>query len=87
MTIMWSASICMLEVAAELKNRRAHKIFVFSTFGLFTSGLDKFDRAYEEGIIDRVLTTNLIYQTPELSPSCSPSSAGPSPCTMPRKTW
>ena len=63
---MISSGDSVLEVAAELKNRRAHKIFVFSTFGLFTSGLDKFDRAYEEGIIDRVLTTNLIYQTPEL---------------------
>lgn len=63
---MISSGDSVLEVAAELKNRRAHKIFVFSTFGLFTSGLDKFDRAYEDGIIDRVLTTNLIYQTPEL---------------------
>ncbi len=63
---MISSGDSVLEVAAELKNRKAHKIFVFSTFGLFTSGLDKFDRAYEDGIIDRVLTTNLIYQTPEL---------------------
>ncbi len=63
---MISSGDSVLEVAAELKSRKAHKIFVFSTFGLFTSGLDKFDRAYEEGIIDRVLTTNLIYQTPEL---------------------
>ena len=52
--------------AAELKKRKANKIFVFATFGLFTSGLDKFDKAYEDGIIDRILTTNLIYQTPEL---------------------
>ena len=56
----------MLEVAAALKERKANKIFVFSTFGLFTNGLDKFDKAYENGIIDKVLTTNLIYQTPEL---------------------
>ena len=63
---MISSGDSVLEVAAELKSRKAHKIFVFSTFGLFTSGLDKFDRAYEDGIIDRVLTTNLIYQTPEL---------------------
>lgn len=35
-------------------------------FGLFTNGLDKFDKAYEDGIIDAILTTNLIYQTPEL---------------------
>ncbi|MCI9220747.1 MAG: ribose-phosphate pyrophosphokinase [Lachnospiraceae bacterium] len=63
---MISSGDSVLEVAAELKNRKAGKIFVFSTFGLFTSGLDKFDKAYESGIIDRVLTTNLIYQTPEL---------------------
>ena len=63
---MISSGDSVLEVAAELKSRKAHKIFVFSTFGLFTSGLDKFDRAYEDGIIDRVLTTNLIYQTSEL---------------------
>ena len=46
--------------------RKANKIFVFATFGLFTSGLDKFDKAYENGIITKVLTTNLVYQTPEL---------------------
>jgi len=63
---MISSGDSVLEVAAELKNRKAGKIFVFSTFGLFTSGLNKFDKAYESGIIDRVLTTNLIYQTPEL---------------------
>ena len=56
----------VLEVAAELKERKANKVFVFATFGLFTNGLDKFDKAYENGIIDKVLTTNLIYQTPEL---------------------
>lgn len=63
---MISSGDSMLEVAAELKNRKADRIFVFSTFGLFTNGLDKFDKAYEDGTIDRVLTTNLIYQTPEL---------------------
>ena len=63
---MISSGESVLEVAAALKERKANKIFVFSTFGLFTGGLDKFDKAYEEGIISRVLTTNLIYQTPEL---------------------
>ena len=63
---MISSGESMLEVAAALKARGANKVFVFSTFGLFTSGLEKFDKAYEEGIIDKVLTTNLIYQTPEL---------------------
>ena len=63
---MISSGESVLEVAAELKKRKANKIFVFATFGLFTSGLDKFDKAYEDGVIDRVLTTNLIYQTPAL---------------------
>ena len=63
---MISSGESVLEVAAALKERKANKIFVFSTFGLFTSGLDRFDAAYEQGVIDRVLTTNLIYQTPEL---------------------
>lgn len=63
---MISSGESVLEVAAALKERKAKQIFVFSTFGLFTSGLDKFDKAYENGIITKVLTTNLIYQTPEL---------------------
>lgn len=63
---MISSGDSVLEVAAALKARKARKIFVFATFGLFTSGLDKFDSAFESGLIDRVLTTNLIYQTPEL---------------------
>lgn len=63
---MISSGESVLEVAAALKKRKANKIFVFATFGLFTAGLDRFDKAYAEGAIDRVLTTNLIYQTPEL---------------------
>ncbi len=63
---MISSGESVLEVAAALKARKAHQIFVFATFGLFTNGLDKFDKAYESGIINRVLTTNLIYQTPAL---------------------
>jgi len=63
---MISSGESMLEVAAELKKRKAGRIFVFSTFGLFTNGLAKFDEAYKNGLIDRVLTTNLVYQTPEL---------------------
>ena len=63
---MISSGDSVLEVAAALKARKARKIFVFSTFGLFTNGLDKFDTAYENKLIDRVLTTNLIYQTPQL---------------------
>lgn len=63
---MISSGDSMLEVAALLKERGARKIFMCSTFGLFTNGLEKFDKAYEKGIFDRVLTTNLIYQEPEL---------------------
>ena len=63
---MISSGESVIEVAAALKKRKANRIFVFSTFGLFTNGLDKFDEAYNNGIITRVLTTNLIYQTPEL---------------------
>ena len=63
---MISSGDSVLEVAAELKKRNAGNIFVFATFGLFTGGLSRFDEAYEKGLISRVLTTNLIYQTPEL---------------------
>lgn len=63
---MISSGESMIDVATELKKRNAGRIFVISTFGLFTNGLDKFDKAYEEGLIYRVVTTNLTYQTPEL---------------------
>ena len=63
---MISSGESVLDVASELKKRKANKIFICSTFGLFTGGLEKFDKAYADGIITNVLTTNLIYQTPEL---------------------
>ena len=63
---MISSGDSMLEVAQLLKERGAAKIFMCSTFGLFTNGLKKFDEFYEKGMFDRILTTNLIYQTPEL---------------------
>ena len=63
---MISSGESMLDVARALKDRKASRIYAFSTFGLFTSGLDAFDKAYEEGLIDKVFTTNLIYQSPEL---------------------
>ena len=63
---MISSGESVIEVAAGLKKRNARNIFIFASFGLFTGGLSKFDKAYEDGIITRVLTTNLIYQTPEL---------------------
>lgn len=63
---MISSGDSMIDVATELKKRKANRIFVISTFGLFTNGLEKFDRAVEDGIIYKVVTTNLTYQTPEL---------------------
>ena len=63
---MISSGESMLEVAAELKARKARRIFMCSTFGLFTNGMAKFDKAYEQGVFDRVLTTNVVYQPPEL---------------------
>ena len=63
---MISSGESMIDVATELKKRKANRIFVVATFGLFTNGMEKFDQAYEEGLINGILTTNLIYQTPEL---------------------
>ena len=63
---MISSGDSMLDVARQLKKRKANRVFVASTFGLFTNGLEKFDEAYKEGLIYRVMTTNCIYQTPEL---------------------
>ena len=56
----------ILDTAHQLKDMGAKRVFLFSTFGLFTSGLDKFDRAFADGWFDRVFTTNLVYQKPEL---------------------
>ena len=63
---MISSGNTILEIAELLKKRGAERIFICSAFGLFTDGLEKFDQAYEAGIFERVLTTNLIYQAPEL---------------------
>lgn len=63
---MISSGESMIDVATELKRRRAGRIFLASTFGLFTNGFDKFDKAYEEGIFYRMITTNLVYQSEEL---------------------
>ena len=63
---MISSGESVLEVAADLKKRKAKRIFAAATFGLFTSGLERFDEAYEQGLITRVLTTNLIYLRPDL---------------------
>ncbi len=56
----------MIDVAKQLKRRNARRVFCVCTFGLFTNGLDAFDQAKAEGLIEKVITTNLTYQTPEL---------------------
>ena len=63
---MISSGESMLDVAKELKRRKARKVFICATFGLFTGGLAKFDQYYQDGLIERILTTNLVYQTPDL---------------------
>ena len=63
---MISSGDSILDVARQLKMRKAKRIYAAATFGLFTNGMEKFDQAYEEGLINGILTTNLIYQTPDL---------------------
>ena len=63
---MISSGDSILDVARQLKMRKAKRIYAAATFGLFTNGMEKFDQSYEEGLISGILTTNLIYQTPEL---------------------
>ena len=63
---MISSGESVIDVCAALKKRKANRIFIFATFGLFTNGLQKFDEAHNSGLFDYVLTTNLIYQSPEL---------------------
>ena len=63
---MISSGESMIEVMKELKKRGANRIFVFCTFALFTNGLAEFDKAHEEGLLTKLFSTNLVYQTPEL---------------------
>ena len=63
---MISSGDSIIDTCNELKNRGANRIFVFSTFGLFTNGMEKFDKAIEDGIITKILTTNLIYTKKEV---------------------
>ena len=63
---MLSSGGSILEVARALKKRKAKRVFLCVTFGMFTGGLEKFDKAYEEGVFDKLFSTNLIYQKPEL---------------------
>lgn len=63
---MISSGESMIEVATKLKALGAKRIFVFVSFALFCNGLEEFDKAYANGTIDKVFSTNLIYRTPEL---------------------
>ena len=61
-----SSGESMLDIAKQLHERKARRIFVFATFGLFCDGLSSFDEAYENNMIHKVFTTNLVYRSPEL---------------------
>lgn len=61
-----SSGESMLDIAYELKKRNAGRIFTYATYAIFTNGLEKFDKAYKDGIITGVLGTNLTYRTEEL---------------------
>lgn len=63
---MISSGESMLEVASKIKTLGANRVFIFSAFGLFCEGLESFDKAFRDGLFDRVFTTNLVYRTPEL---------------------
>lgn len=63
---MISSGGSMIDTATKLKSMGARRVFIFATFGLFSHGFDKFDEAYKNGIFDRIFTTNLIHQKPEL---------------------
>ena len=63
---MISSGDSMIEVATKLKELKANRIFICTSFGLFCNGLQEFDKAYENKVIDGVFTTNLVYRTPEL---------------------
>ena len=63
---MISSGESMIDVASKIKSKGANRIFVFTTFGLFTNGLGVFDKAHEDGVINKVFTTNLVYRNPEL---------------------
>ena len=63
---MISSGESVLEIGKDLKKRGAKRIFIFTAFGLFVNGLEKFDEAHKNGEITKVFTTNLIYRIPEL---------------------
>ena len=57
----------MIDVCKQLKEKGANRVFCFATFGLFTEGVEKFQAAYQEGVLDRLFSTNLVYRRPELA--------------------
>lgn len=61
-----SSGDSMLDIAEQLKRKKVRRVFVFATFGLFAEGLSRFDTAYEQGLIHKVFTTNLVYRSDEL---------------------
>jgi ribose-phosphate pyrophosphokinase len=63
---MISSGDSVIDVAQQLKDKGAKRIFVFATFGLFCNGLENLDKAYSDGVIHKIFTTNLVYRTPEL---------------------
>ncbi len=63
---MISSGDSMIDTSRQLKAMKAKRVFICTTFGLFTNGLSAFDKAYEEGVFDKVITTNLSYRPPEL---------------------
>lgn len=63
---MISSGDSIIDVAMQLKEKGAARIFVFATFGLFCNGLERMDEAYEKGLFTRIFTSNLVYQMPEL---------------------
>ena len=63
---MISSGNGVIEIARQLKSRNARRIFICASFGLFTDGMEKFDEAYSQGLFSSILTTNLVYQRPEL---------------------
>ena len=64
---MISSGESLIDVAVQLKQKGAKRIFAFTTFGLFTDGFDKFDKAYAEGVFDKIFTSNLVYRRPGLN--------------------
>ena len=61
-----SSGESMLDIAKEVHKRKAKRFFAYATYSIFTNGLEQFDKAYEEGLLDAVFGTNLTYRTPEL---------------------